>query len=84
MLTATKNPTKQTAPASQPVTVSAADLEFLSANQQLEGFPGKITPEIAAHRPNMDKIAASARRFGAQVPTKENRQKPPLFPLRGQ
>ncbi len=60
----------------------AADLEFASANQQLEGFPGKITPEIAAHRPNMDEIAASARRFGAQIPTEENRQKPPLFPLR--
>jgi len=66
----------------QPGRDLAADLEFASANQQLEGFPGKITAEIAAHRPNMAEIAASARLFGAQIPTEENRQQPPVFPQR--
>ena len=75
MLTTTKLPTKPVAPASQPAKASSADLEFLSANQQLEGFPGKITEAVAAHEPDLKKIAASARRFGAQIPGVPQRSK---------
>ena len=82
MLTTTKIPTKRAAPASQPGQASLADLQFLSANQQMEGFPGKITEAVAAHEPDMEKIAASARRFGAQIPTEENRKQLPDFPQR--
>jgi hypothetical protein len=62
-----------------PVKASAEDLEFLSANQQLEGFPGKITEAIAAHQPDMKEMVASAKRFGAQVPTEGNRKRHPVF-----
>ena len=82
MLTTAKIPTKQAAPASHPGKASLADLEFLSANQQLEGFPGKITEEVAAHQPDLETIAESARRFGAQIPSKQNRKQRPVFPQR--
>jgi hypothetical protein len=81
MLTTSKNPTKRPAEASVPAQASTADLEFLSANQQLEGFPGKITETVSVHQPDMRQIAESARRFGAQVPTEVNRQQPPVLPV---
>lgn len=80
MLTTTKTPTKPVAEASQPQPSSIADLQFLSHNQQLEGFPGKITEDVAAHQPDMKQIAESAKKFGAQVPTEKNRQQPPVLP----
>ena len=55
------------------------DLEFVSANQQLEGLPGKITEAVAAHEPNLDEIVESAKRFGAQVPTEANHKRPAVF-----
>lgn len=73
MLTTTKSPTKPVAEASQPAQSSTSDLQFLSANQQLEGFPGKITEAVASHQPNMKQIADSARQFGAQVPGQKKR-----------
>lgn len=81
MLTTTKTPTKRAAEASVPAQASTTDLQFLSANQQLEGFPGKITETVAAHQPDMKQIAESARSFGAQVPTEKNRQQSPVLPL---
>ena len=80
MLTTTNTPTKRDAPATPPARASAADLEFLSANQQLEGFPGTITEAVAAHEPDMQAIAESAKSFGAQIPSEENRQRLPVFP----
>lgn len=59
---------------------SAQDLAFLSENQQIEGFPGNITEPVANHRPNLEEIVASAKHFGAQIPTEANRQRPPVFP----
>lgn len=58
---------------------SADDLAFVSANQQMEGFPGQITEAIAAHQPDMEEIVRSAKRLGAQVPTEANRKRPPIF-----
>lgn len=82
MQATTKSAAKRDATATLPLAPkpSAQDLAFLSENQQLEGFPGKITEELAAHRPNMEQIVESAKRFGAQVPTEENRKRPPVFP----
>lgn len=80
MLTTTKSPTKRAAEASVPAQASTADLQFLSANQQLEGFPGKITEAVTAHQPDLKQIAESARSFGAQIPTEKNRRQPPILP----
>lgn len=80
MLTTTKSPTKAVAEASQPQASSTSDLQFLSANQQLEGFPGKVTEDVLAHQPDMKQIAESARSFKAQVPLEKNRQQPPVLP----
>src|SRR5262245_61647974 len=63
-----------------PVHTLEEELAFVSANQQLEGFDGKITEAVANHQPDMEAIAEAAQRFGAQVPTEENRKRPPLFP----
>jgi len=81
MLTTTDHAAKRDQTVTLPLAPkpTAEDLAFVSANQQLAGFPGKITEEIAAHRPNMEEIIESAKRFGAQIPTEENRQRKPLF-----
>ena len=83
MLTTQKNAAKHRTPASplKPVARLSKDLEFAAANQQMEGFPGRITKVVAAHEPNLRGIAEDAKRFGAQVPTDENLNQPPLFPL---
>jgi hypothetical protein len=44
------------------------DLRLVSESMQLSGFSGKITKAVAEHKPDMQKIAASATRFGAQAP----------------
>jgi hypothetical protein len=84
MLTTTKHAAKRELTATPPprVRVSRQDLEFVSANQQLEGFPGQVTETVAVHEPALRDIAESARRFGAQVPTVTNRQQPPIFRTR--
>jgi len=48
---------------------SAADLKFISENQQLSGFSGRISEEMAMYEVDMDEIAESAARFGAQIPS---------------
>ena len=53
--------------------LTAADLQFISENMRLSGFSGRITEEIAMHEPDMDAIAESAARFGAQIPSPQNR-----------
>ena len=64
MLTPTKDVANQgaTATTRPPAQKLAADLEFLAANQQLEGFSGVISAEAANHEPNMADIVAAARR----------------------
>ena len=47
---------------------SEEDLQFVSENQKMAGFSGRITRAIAKHQPDMQEIASSARRFNAQVP----------------
>jgi len=59
------------------VRLSAADLKFISENQKMEGFSGRITEETARHEPDMDVIAGSAARFGAQIPSPRNRAPKP-------
>ncbi len=84
MLTTPKHAAKPAPAATPPAPAPdlAGELAFISANQQLEGFEGKITEAVARHQPNMEEIAEEARRFGAQVPTEENRKRSPLFPRR--
>lgn len=77
--TAPKRASTATLRRSEP-TPSAQDLAFLSENQQIEGFPGNVTERVANHRPSLEEIVASAKRFGAQIPTEANRQRPPVFP----
>jgi hypothetical protein len=48
-------------------------LKFVSENQRLSGFSGRITKKIAMHEPDMNKIVASAKRFNAQIPSPQNR-----------
>jgi polysaccharide deacetylase 2 family uncharacterized protein YibQ len=80
MLT-TKNAPKPPAPARpfKPADQLAKDLQFASANQQMEGFPGRITEAVAAHQPNLRQITEDAKRFGAHIPTEENLKQPPIF-----
>jgi len=84
MLTTTKHASKRELTATPPprVRVSRQDLEFVAANQQLEGFPGQVTETVAVHEPALREIVESANRFGAQMPTMANRQQPPLFRTR--
>ena len=84
MLTTTKHAARpgKTASPCKPDRNLAKDLEFVSANQQLEGLPGKITEAVAAHEPNMDEIIESAKRFGAQIPTEANHKRPAIFQSR--
>ncbi len=81
VLTTAKHAAKRTTPASplKPAADLATDLEFAAANQQLEGFPGKITETVASHTPNLAEIAEAAKRFGAQVPKDESLDHPPVF-----
>ena len=53
--------------------------EDAGPNQQLEGFPGKISEAVVAHEPDLEAIALDAKRFGAQLPAEENLSQPPLF-----
>jgi len=55
--------------ANVPIKVSEeADLRFISQNEQLEGFSGKITDAVRQHKPDMEGLKAAAKRFGAQIP----------------
>ena len=83
VLTANKNAGNRAASASpsKPVVSKRADLEFASANQQLEGFPGTITETVAAHEPDLEVITRDAERFGAQLPAEENLTQPPRFQI---
>ncbi len=51
------------------VRFSAAILKFISENQRLAGFSGQITEKTATHEVDMDAIAESAARHGAQIPS---------------
>jgi hypothetical protein len=53
-----------------------AQLKFASENQQLSGFPGHISEKTAAYEVDMDEIAKSAARFGAQIPSPAKRPRP--------
>jgi hypothetical protein len=48
-------------------------LKFASQNQQLEGFPGKITEACRQHRTDWDELEAVAKRFGAQMPKRPSK-----------
>jgi hypothetical protein len=52
-------------------------MKLIAENQQLSGFSGRITREIAEHRPDMQRIAESARRFDAQLPGQVKRSPKP-------
>ena len=83
MLAADKNSGKRTGCTSPPASAAQkrVDLEFASANQQLEGFPGTITEEVAAHEPDLEAITREAKRFGSRLPAEENLRQPPVFPI---
>lgn len=71
---------KVVAPPAKPrrrVRPSDEDLKFISENQQLSGFSGRITKATAMHEVDMDAIAESAKRFNAQIPSPQNRQPKP-------
>ena len=59
------------------VRFSPAILKFISENQQVAGFSGKISKATAMHEVGMDAIAESAARFGAQIPSTQNRPSKP-------
>jgi hypothetical protein len=59
------------------VRLSDEDLKFISENQKLAGFSGRITNATATHEVDMDEIAESAKRFGAQIPSPQNRTPKP-------
>jgi hypothetical protein len=64
---------------SRRVKVTAAELRFVSENQRMEGFSGVISPQTAAHQPDMGEIAQSAKRFNAQQPSLANRTPRPVI-----
>lgn len=78
MLTTQKSLTKPGNSATQVAASLKRDLEFVSANQQLEGFSGESTEAIINHQPDMKAIAESAKKFGAQMPNPANLSSPPL------
>ncbi|MEQ1842505.1 MAG: hypothetical protein ABL994_19060 [Verrucomicrobiales bacterium] len=78
MLTSHNSLTKSASSATQVAADLKRDLEFVSANQQIEGFSGEITEAIVSHQPDMKAIAESAKKFGAQVPNAANLSQPPL------
>jgi hypothetical protein len=59
------------------VPLSSEILRFISENQQLAGFSGRISHETATHQVDMDAIAASAKRLKAQIPAPQNRAAKP-------
>jgi hypothetical protein len=59
------------------VRLSKETLRFISENQRLSGFSGRITKKTAVHEVDMDEIAASAKRLNAQIPCPENRRPKP-------
>jgi hypothetical protein len=59
-------------------------LKFISENQQMEGFSGDITEATAMHEVDMDAVAESAARFGAQIPSPKNRPQKPSIRRFGQ
>jgi len=81
MLTTTKHAARPAKAAilPRPARALSADLEFVAANERLEGLPGKVTEAVATHQPNLEAIAKSARRFSAQVPKEANRRQPAVF-----
>ena len=85
MLTTMKHATNRgaTATPQQPAGASLKDLEFVSANQRLEGFAGEITEAVAAHGSNVEEIVETAKKFGAQVPSEKHRRQQPIFKVRG-
>ncbi len=78
MLTSQKSLTKSASSATHVAAALKRDLEFVSANQQIEGFSGEITEAIANHQPDLAAISESAQKFGAQVPNPANLSTPPL------
>lgn len=80
MLT-TKDAPKQAPTASSPAPRRklSTDLQFVSENQQLEGFSGKISDKVAAYRPDLKEIAASVKQFRSQLSNEENAQRKPLL-----
>ncbi len=52
-------------------------LRFISENQRLSGFSGRITKKTAKHEADMEEIAALARRLNAQIPSSQNRAQKP-------
>jgi hypothetical protein len=59
--------------------LTKADLQFVAENQRLSGFSGEISEATAAYRPDMDEIAKSAKRYGAQIPSPTNRAPSPTI-----
>ena len=57
-----------------------AELELISASQQIEGFSGIITEEVAFHQVDMQAISQGAQKAGAQVPAALNLATGPLLP----
>ena len=55
-----------------------ADLAFVSENQQLEGFPGRVSESVASHKPDFKLIAQAARKFGAQMPAEAGSEPVPV------
>ena len=45
-----------------------ADLRFISQNQQMEGFSGKITEAMRQYKPDLEELKAVSKRFSAQIP----------------
>ncbi|MBE7503071.1 MAG: hypothetical protein HS113_22865 [Verrucomicrobiales bacterium] len=81
MLTTTKHAARPATAATLPRPARAlqADLDFVAANERLEGLPGNVAEEVASHQPNVEAIASSARHFGAHVPREANRSQPAVF-----
>lgn len=78
MLTSHNSLTKSASSATQVAADLKRDLEFVSANQQIEGFSGEITEAIVNHQPDLSDISEAARKFGGQIPNVANLSKPPL------
>src|ERR1051325_6053531 len=57
--------------------LTPAELRFISENQRLAGFSGETTSETAAHEVDLDEIAKSSARLGAQIPSPKNRPRKP-------
>jgi len=61
--------------AEAPQHVQPEVLKFISENQKLAGFSGHISKETANYEPDMQEIARSAKRFGAQIPKRRSKTK---------